>query len=89
MAKVTRVMVIAENMSPRTPIHGVYHGGAYIDLHFGDDRAFDVINVWDYSADKPTIENTADAVRQQIREWISDAGDSLAYNLSNARENLR
>ena len=40
-------------------IKGTYHGGAYIDLSFGDGPAFEVINVWDYVTDKPTIAFTS------------------------------
>lgn len=78
MAKTTKVMVVVNG----TPIHGTYEGGAYIDLSFeahGD--AFDVINVFDYATDKPTIENTSAAVRQEIREWAEAAGESLDHDL--------
>jgi len=63
-------------------IRGTYHGGPYIDLHFGSDpAAFDVINVWDYATDKPTIRNTPSAVRAALIEWRQGYGDSLAADL--------
>lgn len=62
-------------------IRGTYHGGAYIDLSFGAGEPFDVINVWDYATDRPTIPKTKHAVFQELREWRKAAGDSLAHDL--------
>ncbi len=70
-------------------IKGTYHGGAYIDLSFGDGRAFDVINVWDYATDKPTIPFTSDAVRQEMLEWREAAGESLDHDLREYRLSIR
>ena len=75
--KVSRGSIIAAGYT----IRGEYHGGAYIDLSFGDGEAFDVINVWDYATDKPTIPNTPLAVRRAMLEWRCAAGDSLAHDL--------
>jgi hypothetical protein len=72
-------------------IVGTYEGGAYIDLHFDSASApaFDVINVWDYRADAPTIPNTSAAVKAEMIEWRDEAGDSLAHDLVNYRESIR
>jgi hypothetical protein len=63
------------------PIRGTYHGGAYIDLSLGDGPAFEVINVYDYAAGRPTIPNTARAVRHALIEWRNDNRDYLAHDL--------
>jgi hypothetical protein len=68
-------------------VTGTYHGGPYIDLSFGG-AAFDVINVWDYEANKSTIENTHRAVREAMREWKRAAGTSLASDLRNYAESI-
>ena len=69
-------------------IKGTYHGGAYIDLSFGDGPAFEVINVWDYVTDKPTIAFTSDAVREQMVEWKEAAGESLDHDLREYRVSI-
>jgi hypothetical protein len=51
-----------------------WHGGAYIDLGYvaAEDQGFvasDVINVWDYANDEPTIPRTLDALEQAVNEW--------------------
>ena len=79
MARATRATIHAGGYS----IVGTYHGGAYIDLSLDGGRsAFDVINVWDYAADRPTIPNTAAAVRAAMRDWRDAAGDSLAHDMA-------
>lgn len=74
---------------PIPPIRGTYAGGPYIDLHFGDGPAFDVINVWDYAAGKPTIENTENAVWDALVEWLDAMGDDLAHDLAAYAESIR
>lgn len=69
-------------------VTAVYHGGAYIDLCFGE-KAFEVINVWDYVHDRATIPNTRQAVRAALLSWRQDAGDSLKHDLANYRESVR
>jgi hypothetical protein len=76
----TRTRSIANIPMAGRLVTGVYNGGAYIDLCFGD-ITFDVINVWDYAAGKPTIENTHRAVREAMREWKKAAGSSLNHDL--------
>jgi hypothetical protein len=77
MARITRATIQAAGRE----VHGEYHGGPYIDLSFGDGRAFEVINVWNYETDRPTIANTTRAVRHAMIEWRNAAGDSLAHDL--------
>lgn len=73
----TVYLVMAERL-----IRGTYHGGAYIDLHFGDDaEAFDVINVYDYAKGESTIPNTKDAVLKEMVEYRDAAGESLGHDL--------
>ena len=49
-----------------------YQGGPYIDLTFGhkEYQPTEVINVWDYEADKPEIECVQSAVRETVHNWI-------------------
>jgi len=77
----TRTRSIANMPMAGRMVTGTYEGGNYIDLSFGNSPAFDVINVWDYATDKPTIENTHRAVREAMREWKKAAGSSLAHDL--------
>lgn len=71
-------------------ITATYHGGAYIDLHFGnaDGPAFEVINVWDYAAGKARIAFRQSAVADRLAEWIDDNRDSLAHDLPNYAESV-
>jgi len=63
-----------------------WHGGAYIDLgHItpmgeagidnDDFHAFDVINVWDYATDTPTIPRTLDAFKARVDERLADLAE--------------
>ena len=70
-------------------IKGTYHGGAYIDISFGNGPAFDVINVWDYTENKSTIPLTYEAVKKELIEWANAAGDSLEHDLRNYEESIR
>ena len=76
--KVSRATISAAGRT----IRGEYEGGTYIDLSMGDGAAFDVINVWDYAADRSTIPNTPAAVRRAMIEWREAAGDSLSHDLA-------
>ena len=81
-SKGERTRSIAQMTMGGRSITGTYEGGAYIDLYFtGSEVAFDVINVWDYATDKPTIENTHSAVREEMQEWKKAAGSSLGHDL--------
>lgn len=54
-------------------VYGEYHGGPYIELSFGKPgKPTEVINVWDYEAERPGIENTEASVRREIEEWINE-----------------
>jgi hypothetical protein len=44
------------------------HGGPYIDVCLGD-RAFDVINVWDYAAGK---RREYGSLRLRARQWMRE-----------------
>lgn len=53
------------------PIRATWTGGNYIHLYPGDtDQATDVINIWDYSTDKPRIERNAKAMAQEVKTWL-------------------
>jgi len=61
---------------------GKYEGGAYIDVYHAAKRhALDVINVYDYEAGAPTIENTSKAVRAKLAEWIKECGEDYEREL--------
>lgn len=62
------------------PWTAVYHGGAYIDVHWGG-RAIDCINVWDYATDTPTIPNTRGAVRAELADWVAESADDYLRNV--------
>lgn len=54
-----------------------WHGGEYIDVgHFaspvdgGEFVAVDCINVWDHADDKPRIERTLSAFKQECDAWL-------------------
>ena len=61
-----------------------WHGGTYIDvgsvwhvddqpgMHGDDFHAYDVINVWDYATDQPTIARTLEAFQECCEQYIAD-----------------
>jgi 16S rRNA C1402 N4-methylase RsmH len=54
-------------------IRATYGGGPYVDLTFGGAaHATEVLNVWDYRAGAPVIDNTPDAVRAALMAWVED-----------------
>ena len=61
-----------------------WHGGAYIQVCRGESfaRPSEVINVWDYATDGPTIPRTSEAMGRKIDRWIEDYGtDNLAHDI--------
>jgi hypothetical protein len=60
----------------------VWYGGAYIDICWADSGdSFDVINVWDYAKDEPTIERTRAAMAAAVDEWINEPEASHEHDL--------
>lgn len=59
-------------------IRFVYHGGPYVDVCLGP-RAFDVINVWDYADDRPTLSGRSQFVAA-CREWMREYADDYRRN---------
>lgn len=59
-------------------IVGTYHGGQYVDLHFGSPKepAFECINVWS-GGERPENPPTRSEVKEQIVEWYDDNHDYL------------
>jgi hypothetical protein len=54
-------------------VQASYKGGEYIEVAFGENqRARDVINVFDYKAGKPRIPNTAKAVEKALLAWLKE-----------------
>lgn len=54
-------------------LRATYRGGPYIELYTRTgDQPQDVINVYDYGADRPVIENTPQAVLAAIVEWLEE-----------------
>jgi hypothetical protein len=54
----------------------VWAGGPYIDVHEVGWSAAEVINVWDYAKNEPTIEQTDAALRAECERWITTYGDA-------------
>ena len=46
-----------------------WEGGAYIDVIY-KGNAFEVINVWDYETDAPTIPRTQRGFQHAVRDWL-------------------
>ena len=59
---------------------GTYHGGPYIEIAHETalDEIVDVVNVWDYALDVPTIMFTAKAVTRKVEEWVHEYGPEYA-----------
>lgn len=52
-------------------IRAEWNGREYIHLYpNGSDTASNIINVWDYANDKPTINTSAKAMAAHTREWL-------------------
>jgi hypothetical protein len=58
-----------------------WHGGAYIEIGFAPETAFDVINVWNYATDEPTIARTQAAFEESVDDYINDPERDLAHDL--------
>ena len=56
-------------------------GGPYIEVALMGHTASEVINVWDYSTDKPRIARTEEAFNAKVDDWIeSYTEDSLVHD---------
>lgn len=50
-----------------------WSGGEYIDVsNKNHTEPHDIINVWDYKNDKPTIERSFEGFRAKIEEWLDE-----------------
>lgn len=59
-------------------ISATYQGGAYIDIRFGEnENPEEIINVFDYEAGRPYIENTTAKVREALIEWLKEEHPEL------------
>lgn len=61
----------------RRHFKATWEGGAYVDLRFGDYATFgetptEVINVWDYETDSPSVPFTQPALAMVLRQWVAD-----------------
>lgn len=68
-----------------TVLHFQWEGGNYIEIIY-DGSARDVINVWDYETDKPTIPFTRTGLGAAADRWIrsyNQEGYSLADVIKN------
>ena len=64
-------------------IQGERASAAYIDLRFGGRRPIEVINIWDYRADRSTVDNTDAAVYAAVKAWADDQdAEELDYRLA-------
>jgi hypothetical protein len=67
--------LITEREVGSATLRFVWHGGAYIDVGYApasEDEwaASEVINVWDYTDDKPRIDRTIAAFDAKVDDWI-------------------
>lgn len=68
-------------------IRAVWQGGPYIHLYpEGSDEATQIVNVWDYSNDKPTIEKSAKAMAARVREWLWEMERGIEFDRILTRE---
>lgn len=65
-----------------------WHGGPYIDIHVGSvsGTAIEVINVWDYDKDVPSIpreprDAAKAAVVKELKEWAEENYEDYARNV--------
>ena len=49
-----------------------YRGREYIELYLDGEQYEDIINVFDYAAGSPRIENTPDDVEKTLKEWFAE-----------------
>jgi len=56
-----------------------WHGGAYIELGYIDERgefiAGDVINVWNYETDQPRIPRTLTALEVKVNDRLAEGAE--------------
>jgi hypothetical protein len=62
-------------------IRGTYHGGEYIELHWGGTKwepgaTFEVINVWDHETDQARIGSTRDDLLAELKRWVASNRDT-------------
>ena len=63
-----------------------WHGGAYIQVCRGEAFAHpsEVINVWDYASNSPTIPRTDEAMGSRVDEWVRNYGPTdLVHDVKN------
>ena len=59
-------------------IQASYRGREYVEVSFGtSDTPTDVINVFDYKADKPVIPNTPKAVERVLVRWLRERNPDI------------
>lgn len=59
-------------------IEASYRGREYVEISYGDNSApTDVINVFDYEAGSPRIENTPRAVEEVLLAWLREDNPQL------------
>lgn len=73
-----RVVIVIVLTTDRGSISATYRGGEYIDIRYGENEyPEEVINVFDYGADEPYIENTTEKVREALIEWLKARNPEL------------
>ena len=59
------------HIDPRSGLTFEWSGGAYVDIYAtGVEVPFEVINVYDYAAGKPSIPFTAEALKDAADTWL-------------------
>lgn len=68
-------------------IRAVWEGGAYVHLYpEGSGSPTQIVNVWDYQNDKPTIERNANAMARHVREWLWEMERGIEFDRILTRE---
>lgn len=63
-------------------ITAIWHGGTYVELSMDSGiSAYDVLNVWDYEADRARIPFTPEALAVEVGEYL--ATEDLLRDLGN------
>jgi hypothetical protein len=68
-------------------IRAVWNGGPCIHLYPEEsEEPTQIVNVWDYQNDKPTIEPSTKAVAERVREWLWEMERGIEFERILTRE---
>lgn len=68
-----------------------YKGGIYIHLYYGtlESTPFDLINVFDYAAGKPSIANKPKPLFRAIKPWLKSQEEPIRIHKARAITKLK